>query len=46
MSMSSLSISVFRLANFSLSAKLEVSTYVTFFRSVFAANNLKNQLEH
>ena len=37
LSMSNLSTSVFRLAKFVFSAKLEVSTCVTFLRSVFVA---------
>ena len=37
LSMSNLSTSVFRLAKFVFSAKFEVSTCVTFFRSVFVA---------
>ena len=37
LSMSNLSTSVFKLAKFVFSAKLEVSTCVTFFRSVFVA---------
>ena len=37
LSMSNLSTSVFKLAKFVFSAKLEVSTCVTFFRSVYVA---------
>ena len=37
LSMSNLSISVFRLAKFVFSSKFEVSTCVTFFKTVFVA---------